>query len=157
LLANQVPLVLVTPRRSPLRDLEGEPGVLGVLNADSSERELTALIEGAEGGKYAVVADDADMLYDTSLDRALEEVAQSGRDGGIGIVVAGATDTLSSQYRGFVVEARRSRQGMILAPQSASDGELFNVRLSIDGGGPVGRGLLIQSGQMTPVQAILDD
>ncbi|APY86973.1 cell division protein FtsK [Streptomyces alfalfae] len=157
LLASQVPLVLVTPRRSPLRDLENEPGVLGVLTADSSERELTALIEGAGGGKYAVVADDADMLYDTSLDRALEEVAQNGRDGGIGIVVAGATDTLNSQYRGFVVEARRSRQGMILAPQSASDGELFNVRLSIDGGGPVGRGLLIQSGQMTPVQAILDD
>ncbi|MFI6091354.1 FtsK/SpoIIIE domain-containing protein [Streptomyces sp. NPDC051218] len=157
LLANQVPLVLVTPRRSPLRVLENEPGVLGVLNADSSERELTELIEGAEGGKFAVVADDADMLYDTSLDRALEEVAQNGRDGGIGIVVAGATDTLSSQYRGFVVEARRSRQGMILAPQSASDGELFNVRLSIDGGGPVGRGLLVRSGQMTPVQAILDD
>ncbi|QIB44232.1 FtsK/SpoIIIE domain-containing protein [Streptomyces aureoverticillatus] len=156
LLANQVPLILVTPRRSPLRSLEDEAGVLGVLTADSSERDLKDLVERADG-KFAVVADDADMLYDGSLDRPLEEVAQNGRDGGIAVIAAGATDTLSSQYRGFVVEARRSRQGMILSPQSASDGEIFNVRVPTgSGGGPVGRGILVRSGQMMPVQAILD-
>ncbi|MFD9885096.1 FtsK/SpoIIIE domain-containing protein [Streptomyces alboflavus] len=156
LLASRTPLILVTPRRSPLRSLEGEDGVLGVLTADSSERDLKELVERADG-KYAVVADDADMLYDGSLDRPLEEVAQNGRDGGIAVVAAGATDTLSSQYRGFVVEARRSRQGLILAPQSASDGELFNVRVPTgSGGGPTGRGILVRGGQMMPVQAILD-
>ncbi|MFD0417424.1 FtsK/SpoIIIE domain-containing protein [Streptomyces sp. NPDC127108] len=156
LLASQVPLILVTPRRSPLRSLEGEAGVLGVLTADSSERDLKDLVERADG-KYAVVADDADMLYDGPLDRPLEEVAQNGRDGGIAVIAAGATDTLSSQYRGFVVEARRSRQGLILAPQSASDGELFNVRVPTgSGGGPTGRGILVRGGQMMPVQAILD-
>ncbi|MVO83855.1 cell division protein FtsK [Streptomyces sp. p1417] len=156
LLANQVPTILVTPRRSPLRSLEEHPGVLGVLTADSTERDLKELVDRTDG-KFAVVADDADMLYDGSLDRPLEEVAQNGRDGGIAIVVAGATDTLSSQYRGFVVEARRSRQGMILSPQSASDGELFNVRVPTgSGGGPVGRGILVRSGLMVPVQAILD-
>lgn len=155
LLRNQVPLVLVTPRRSPLRVLENEPGVLGVLSAESDERDLRELI-GRTDGKYAVVADDADMLYDSDLDRALEEVAQSGRDGGIAVIAAGATDTLNSQYRGFVVEARRSRQGIILSPQTPSDGELFNVRVSTSGGGPVGRGILVRSGQMMPIQAIFD-
>jgi len=157
LLRNQVPLILVTPRRSPLRSLENHESVLGVLNTESSERDLQALVDRADG-RYAIVADDADMLYDSDLDRALEEVAQSGRDGGIGVIAAGATDTLGSQYRGFVVEVRRSRQGVILSPQSASDGELFNVRAPTGGGGgPVGRGLLVQSGQMMPVQAIFDE
>lgn len=157
LLRNQVPLVLVTPRRSPLRSLENEPGVLGVLTAESSERDLKDLIGRTDGGRYAVVVDDADMLYDSDLDRALEEVAQSARDGGVGIVVAGATDTFNSQYRGFVVETRRSRQGLVLAPQSASDGELFNVRMPSSGEGPVGRGVLVRGGQMMPVQALSDE
>ncbi|MFJ5776535.1 FtsK/SpoIIIE domain-containing protein [Streptomyces sp. NPDC093094] len=157
LLRNDVPLVLVTPRRSPLRALEDEPGVLGFLTTDNSERDLKELLQRAEGRPYAVVADDADMLYDTDLDRALEDVAQSARDGGVGLLVAGATDTFNSQYRGFVVETRRSRQGLLLSPQSASDGELFNVRVPTSGEGPVGRGILVRSGQMMPVQAILDE
>ncbi|MFJ8947694.1 FtsK/SpoIIIE domain-containing protein [Streptomyces sp. NPDC102395] len=157
LLRNQVPLILVTPRRSPLRTLENESGVLGVLTSESSERDVKELVGRTHGGRYAVVADDADMLYDTDLDRALQEIAQSGRDGGVGIVAAGATDTFNSQYRGFVVETRRSRQGMILSPQSASDGELFNVRVSTSGEGPVGRGVLVRGGQMMPVQAIFTE
>lgn len=157
LLRNQVPLILVTPRRSPLKLLENHEGVLGVLNTESSEQDVRQLVDRTNG-RFAVVADDADMLYDSDLDRALEEVAQSGRDGGVGLIAAGATDTLGSQYRGFVVELRRSRQGMILSPQSSSDGELFNVRVPTgSGGGPVGRGLLVRSGQMMPVQAVFDE
>ncbi len=155
LLDQQVPLILVTPRRSPLRTLETEPGVLGVLDSESSAKDLAELT-GRTNGTYAVVVDDAEMLYDSELDTALEEVAQSGRDGGIGIIAAGATDTLGSQYRGFGVEVRRSRQGLILSPQSASDGELFNMRLPSPGSGPTGRGLLIRNGQAMPVQALLN-
>ncbi|MFE9406730.1 FtsK/SpoIIIE domain-containing protein [Streptomyces sp. NPDC006530] len=156
LLDAGVPSVLVTPRRSPLRSLENEQGVLGVLDGDSSERDLSELLGRVEG-KYAVVVDDAEMLYDSALDSALQEVVQRGRDGGIAVIVAGETETLASQYRGFVTEARRSRQGMLLAPQSSSDGELFSVRISVGaGGGPTGRGLLIRNGQMTPVQALID-
>ncbi|MFG3134681.1 FtsK/SpoIIIE domain-containing protein [Streptomyces sp. NPDC048211] len=155
LLDQHVPLILVTPRRSPLRTLETEPGVLGVLDSESSAKDLAELT-GRTNGTYAVVVDDAEMLYDSELDTALEEVAQSGRDGGIGIIAAGATDTLGSQYRGFGVEVRRSRQGLILSPQSASDGELFNMRLPSPGSGPTGRGLLIRNGQAMPVQALLN-
>ncbi|MCX4788547.1 FtsK/SpoIIIE domain-containing protein [Streptomyces sp. NBC_01221] len=155
LLDQQVPLILVTPRRSLLRVLETEAGVLGVLDSESSARDLAELTSRANG-TYAVVVDDAEMLYDTELDTALEEVAQSGRDGGIAVIAAGSTDTLSSQYRGFAAEVRRSRQGLVLSPQSASDGELFNMRLPSPGSGPTGRGLLIRNGQAMPVQALLD-
>ncbi|MFJ2516927.1 FtsK/SpoIIIE domain-containing protein [Streptomyces griseoviridis] len=157
LLRSGVPVVLVTPRRSPLRELEGRPGILGVLNADSREDDLTELTDRAPNGTYAVVVDDAELLYDTSLDEALEGVVRKATDGGIGLVVAGSTDSLSSQYRGFAVEARKSRNGLLLTPQSPSDGELFGVRLPANsGGGSAGTGLFVSGGSFMPVQAVLN-
>ncbi|NED80388.1 hypothetical protein G3I76_09850, partial [Streptomyces sp. SID11233] len=71
---------------------------------------------------------------------------------------AGAADTLSSQYRGFVVQARRSRNGLILSPSGAQDGEVFGVRLpSGSGGGPTGRGFFVLGGELSPAQAVLPD
>jgi S-DNA-T family DNA segregation ATPase FtsK/SpoIIIE len=61
---------------------------------------------------------------------------------------------MGSQYRGFLVEARKSRTGLLLSPQGASEGDLFNVRLPRDAaGGPTGRGLLIRGGGITQIQA----
>ncbi|MDX6328547.1 MAG: segregation ATPase FtsK/SpoIIIE, family, partial [Streptomycetaceae bacterium] len=107
LLRGGVPVVLVTPKRSPLREMEGEPGVLGVLQGGASKEELDTLLAGANGGPYAVIVDDAELVYDTPLDSALEEVIRSGMDGDHAIVAAGAADSMTSQYRGFLVEARR--------------------------------------------------
>ncbi|MDT0439289.1 MULTISPECIES: FtsK/SpoIIIE domain-containing protein [Streptomyces] len=156
LLASGVPVVLVTPRRSPLRELEGRPGVLGVLNADSREDDLAELMGKAPDGSCVIVVDDAELLYDTSLDEALEEVVRKAADGGVGVLVAGSTDSLSGQYRGFAVEARKSRNGLLLTPQSPSDGELLGVRLPANsGGGAAGTGLFVTGGSFTPVQAVL--
>ncbi|MGW0361883.1 FtsK/SpoIIIE domain-containing protein [Streptomyces sp. NPDC002990] len=156
LLAAGTPLVLITPRRSPLRDLEGHPGVLGVLNAESREDDLSDLTEQAEGRPYVVVADDAELLYDTRLDEALEALLRKGADGGLGLLTAGTTDALGSQYRGFVVAARKSRNGMLLTPQSTQDGELFGIRLpSNTGGGSAGSALLASGGSFMPVQGVM--
>ena len=155
LTGNGVPVVLITPRRSPLRDLAQEPGVLGVLGADSSAEDLQALTGQAGGQPYVVVVDDAELLYDTPMDAALEETVKSGMDGDHALIAAGSADTMGSQYRGFLVEARRSRSGLLLSPQGASEGDLFNVRLPRDaGGGPTGRGVLIQGGGLLQVQAV---
>ncbi|MFG2939774.1 FtsK/SpoIIIE domain-containing protein [Streptomyces sp. NPDC048282] len=157
LLRAGTPVVLVAPRRSPLRDLEGRDGVLGLLNADHREDDLTELTDKAPNGSYAVVVDDAELLYDTSLDEALESVVRKASDGGIGLVVAGTTDSLSGQYRGFAVETRKSRNGLLLTPQSPSDGELFGVRLPANsGGGTAGSGLFVSGGSFMPVQAVLN-
>ncbi|MDT9690561.1 FtsK/SpoIIIE domain-containing protein [Streptomyces sp. P9(2023)] len=156
LLAAGTPVALVTPRRSPLRDLEGRPGVLGVLNAESREDDLAELLEKAEGRAYVIVADDAELLYDTRLDEALEAELRKGVDGGLGVLAAGTTDSLSSQYRGFVTAARKSRNGLLLAPQSSQDGELFGIRLPANiGGGPTGSGLLVAGGSFRPVQGVM--
>ncbi|MFJ6798514.1 FtsK/SpoIIIE domain-containing protein [Streptomyces sp. NPDC091268] len=156
LLAAGTPVILITPRRSPVRDLEGRPGILGVLNAESREDDLADLVEKAEGRPYAVIADDAELLYDTRLDEALEALLRKGADGGIGLLAAGTTDSLGSQYRGFVTAARKSRNGLLLSPQSSQDGELFGIRLpSNAGAGPTGSGLLVTGGTFKPVQGVM--
>ncbi|MBO8196256.1 cell division protein FtsK [Streptomyces oryzae] len=159
LLRAGVPLVAVTPKRSPLRELEGEPGVLGVVRETTDAAPLQELLDrAAEAGRYAVVVDDAELVYDTPLDSVLETVVRSGVDGGHGLVAAGTTDSLTSQYRGFVREARRARSGLLLSPQNNSEGELFNIRLPrATASGVAGRGLLVLSGEMLPVQAVTDN
>ncbi|GGX36490.1 cell division protein FtsK [Streptomyces malachitofuscus] len=155
LLRSGTPVVLVAPRRSPLRELEGRDGVLGLLNADSREDDLDELVDKASGGSYVVIVDDAELLYDTRLDEALETVVRKGADGGIGLIAAGATDSLSGQYRGFAVEARKSRNGLLLTPQSPSEGELFGIRLpSNNNTSTPGTGLLVTSGTFMPIQAV---
>ncbi|WKX70978.1 FtsK/SpoIIIE domain-containing protein [Streptomyces sp. XD-27] len=157
LLRQGTELILITPRRSPLRDLESAPGVLGMLGADSTDGDLEELTEKAKGN-YVVVIDDAELLYDTPIDEPLEGVIRRGMDGGVGLIAAGAVDTLSSQYRGFAVEARRSRTGFLLSPRGSSDGEVFNLRLpSSIGGGPTGRGLFVHGGEPMQVQAVFPD
>ncbi|NED84380.1 hypothetical protein G3I76_30335, partial [Streptomyces sp. SID11233] len=89
LLRQGTELIVVTPRRSPLRALEGRDGVLAVLDGSASETELKGHVESA-GGAYAILADDAELLYDTPLDEALEELVKDGMDGGIGVIAAGA-------------------------------------------------------------------
>ncbi|UWE07961.1 FtsK/SpoIIIE domain-containing protein [Actinacidiphila bryophytorum] len=154
-LARGVPVVLVTPRRSPLRELAGAEGVLGLLGADASQDDLRELTAKAEGGPYVVVVDDGELIYDTPLDSALEEVVKSGLDGDHALIAAGNADQMGSQYRGFLVEARRSRNGLLLAPQGSTEGDLFNVRLPRDvGGGPTGRGLLVRGGELVQIQAV---
>ncbi|MEN8655910.1 FtsK/SpoIIIE domain-containing protein [Streptomyces sp. 21So2-11] len=157
LLRNGTKAILITPRRSPLRDLAAEQGVLGVLDGESTPDDLEALTATA-GGEFVVLVDDAELIYDTPLDEALEEVIRRGMDGGQAVIAAGAVDTLSSQYRGFVVQARRSRNGLLLSPQGSQDGEMFNIRLpSNSEGGPTGRGLFVRGGEIVPVQAVLPD
>ncbi|MGW7818679.1 FtsK/SpoIIIE domain-containing protein [Streptomyces puniciscabiei] len=157
LLQVGTPLVVVTPRRSPLRDLAGRDGVLGVLGGDSSGYDLEELQDQLDGRPYVIVVDDAELLYDESLDEPLESVIRKGADGGVGLIAAGTTDTLSGQYRGFAVEARKSRNGLLLTPQSPSDGELFSVRLPANSGsGTVGSGLLVTGGTFMPVQTVMN-
>ncbi|WP_432001877.1 FtsK/SpoIIIE domain-containing protein [Streptomyces sioyaensis] len=158
LLRIGTPLVLITPRKSPLRSLESEDGVLGLLQGtEGTEGDLQELVDKAAGRPYVVVVDDSELLYDTSLDEALETVIRNGMDGDHALIAAGTTDALSSQYRGFAVSARKSRNGLLLTPQSAQDGELFNIRLPANSsGGPIGSGLFVAAGGFRPIQCVMD-
>ena len=139
-----LPVVAVTPRPSPLRDL---PGCLTTQDPDA----LQALLGD---GRVALLLDDVELLVDGALGPLLDDVVQHARDRGTFVVAAGTTTRLLTGYRGAVVELRRARSGLLLCPESAADGELLDVRLSRATSPDLrpGRGLLVQAGQVMPLQ-----
>jgi len=157
LLGRSTPLLVITPRRSPLRSLDGADGVIKVLGADTKPEDITAAVDGIE--RFAVLVDDAELLFNGPLSAPLEKLLASGRDGEHGLIIAGSTGDLGRAYSGFIKETLKSRCGIYTAVESPNDGDLFGVRLprNASGGGPVGRGLLIRPGSMTPVQLALVD
>jgi DNA segregation ATPase FtsK/SpoIIIE, S-DNA-T family len=120
---------------------------------DASDPHVAHALD-AHSESFAVLVDDAERVLDTAAANPLERFAREARDRGQLLVVAGTTDELAIGFRGFVVEARRSRCGVLLAPRGTVDGEVFGVRLPRDTSGrpPSGRGLLIEHGAMTPLQ-----
>ena len=141
-------VVAVAPRPSPLR-------ALGHCHTD---RHDAAGLEALLGdGPVAVLVDDAELLVDSPLGAVLERVVREARDRGSLVVAAGTTDDLVTGYRGFAVDLRRSRCGVLLSPQSPADGDLLGVRLSRAVGGEVqpGRGLLARRGRCEPLQVAL--
>ena len=140
-----LPIIAVAPRASPLRKLPD--CLIGT--------EAGAVLEERLGdGRVALLVDDAELLVDSALAPVLERAVRGARDAGTVVLVAGTTDELVTGYRGFVVDLRRARAGILLSPQTAGDGDLLGVRLSRATGGDVrpGRGLLVLRGQVEPLQ-----
>ncbi len=151
LLDSGTPLLVVTPRRSPLRSLDGRPGVIAVLGPGTAPEELTAAI--GDRDEYAVVIDDAELLFNGPLSAPLEKILVSGRDAEHGLIIAGATGDLARAYSGFIKETLKSRCGVLVAVEAPTDGDLFGVRLPRNASlGSLGRGLLVRPGTVTPVQ-----
>jgi S-DNA-T family DNA segregation ATPase FtsK/SpoIIIE len=156
LLAQQTPVLVIAPRRSPLRSLEGKPGVLAVIGAEIDVDYLRATLNPLD--RYVVLVDDAEMLYNAPNSEILERIIVSGRDADHGLVLAGNTRDLSSCYSGFIATARKSRCGVLVAVDTPDDGDLFGVRLPRNAGpGPLGRGLLFRPGRAEPIQLAVDD
>jgi S-DNA-T family DNA segregation ATPase FtsK/SpoIIIE len=156
LLAQQTPVLVIAPRRSPLRSLEGTPGVLAVLGAEIDVDYLRATLNPLD--RYVVLVDDAEMLYNVPNAEILERIIVSGRDAEHGLILAGNTRDLSSCYSGFIATARKSRCGVLVAVDTPDDGDLFGVRLPRNAGpGPLGRGLLFRPGRAEPIQLAVDE
>jgi S-DNA-T family DNA segregation ATPase FtsK/SpoIIIE len=149
------PLVVIAPRPSPLRELDGDVLAL-YTSAERAAAELGELLDEADG-PVAVLVDDAELLAEGPVAGLLQQVVREGRDHDIVLVAAATTDDLMLlRYRGWLAEARRSRCGLLLCPGSSMDGEVFDVKLprSLSGGWPAGRGLLIERGTTAMVQVV---
>jgi S-DNA-T family DNA segregation ATPase FtsK/SpoIIIE len=156
LIAQQTPILLIAPRRSPLRSLEGTPGILAVLGAELDVEYLRATLNPLD--RYVVLVDDAEMLYNAPNSEILERIILSGRDADHGLILAGNTADLGSCYSGFIAAARKSRCGALVAVDTPDDGDLFGVRLPRNAGpGPLGRGLLFRTGRASPIQLAIDE
>jgi DNA segregation ATPase FtsK/SpoIIIE, S-DNA-T family len=139
-------VVVITPRRSPLRALEGRPNVLGVF-ADTAEPDQLRRALAATRGSRLLVVDDFELLGpEHALAVVVEEYLKSIRDSADALLVACGIDEVVSMYRGPTAQLRRSRTGLILSPRAAADGDVFSARLprSIGGVTPTGRGILVR-------------
>lgn len=151
-----LPVLIVAPRPSPLRDLAGLPGVLDVLTGDPADIALR-VSDAAVACPVAIVVDDAELLGAHALTDALEAFTRTARDDGSLLVAAATTeDVLANPYRGWLAAVRRPRSGLLLNPTTHVDGEVFGLRLprSLAGGWPAGRALLVERGDTTLVQLI---
>jgi DNA segregation ATPase FtsK/SpoIIIE, S-DNA-T family len=145
-----VATVVVAPARSPLSALSGEPGVRAVLRADQAD-ELTTLLT-AHRSPLVVVADDAEMLHDSRMDRPLCELVRPHAAPGTALVLAASASEMAGFFRGVTVEARRNRSGLLLGAVGPVEGDLLGVRVGRSGESRAGRGLLVVRGRTQPVQ-----
>ncbi|MFY1575887.1 FtsK/SpoIIIE domain-containing protein [Verrucosispora sp. WMMD703] len=130
LLANGTGLLVVAPRRSPLRDLAGQPGVAAVVtDAGIAAMDFRDLLKSIPEDTGTVVIDDAELLAQSDVDGDLNTLARGAAGNGWGLVVAGNAEALSLGLAGWLTQLKRNRAGLLIAPQSITDGELIGMRI----------------------------
>lgn len=156
-LAAEMAVVVVAPRPSPLRDLDGEPGVVAVLAQDITTEALDAAVEQAGGRRLLVVVDDGEGLRDTPANDFFLRLVRGGLPQAF-LLLGGQADGVAAGLSGWQIEAKKARQGLLLSPQNITDGDLIGVRVprqSIGGPVQVGKGLLhLGDGVLTPVATL---
>lgn len=146
-LAQGIRLVVAAPRPSPLRELDGQEGVLKVFDEDDIEGDdLREAIDSATPEEPIVVlVDDGEVLEDCDAETVFKRIVQRGGERGLGLVIAGDEEDVCSGFSGWQVEMKKGRRGILLSPQDSSAGELIGIRTNRSMvGGPVapGKGLL---------------
>ncbi|MER5469560.1 FtsK/SpoIIIE domain-containing protein [Streptomyces sp. NPDC002685] len=146
-LAQGVRLVVAAPRPSPLRELDGQDGVLKVFDEDDIDGDdLREAIDSATRDEPIVVlVDDGEVLEDCDAQTVFKRIVQRGSERGLGLVIAGDEEDVCSGFSGWQVEMKKGRRGILLSPQDSSAGELIGIRTNRSMvGGPVapGKGLL---------------
>ncbi|MGH3278963.1 MAG: FtsK/SpoIIIE domain-containing protein, partial [Trebonia sp.] len=129
-LAAGTPVVLATPRPSPLRSLDGHEGVLRVFTGDDLDEEEFADALRSAGGRCAVMIDDAEMLKNCDAGGELSRIIALGADSGHALVFGGDADDVCIGFSGWQVDAKRARRGCLTSPQTLPEGDLVGVRLT---------------------------
>ncbi|WP_329133165.1 FtsK/SpoIIIE domain-containing protein [Streptomyces sp. NBC_01476] len=122
-------VVALAPRESPLRGLQGRRGAALITSLSPTEQDINAALEAVGGGPAVLLVDDADLLAMTPADNLLRDIATSGRDRSLGLVVAGPGEALVSPLSSWIGQVRRSRKGLLLSPQTIGEGDILGLRL----------------------------
>ncbi|WP_277959132.1 FtsK/SpoIIIE domain-containing protein [Frigoribacterium faeni] len=130
LTAQRIGVVVVAPRRSPLRALEGLPGVVAVITTRTVEEALLAPFFADADGPRVLVIDDGEHLKDCPAGEWLAEFLRSCPDTGRALVVAGTTGEVLSGWAGWQVDVRNNRCGAVLSPQLPNEGDQVGLRLT---------------------------
>jgi S-DNA-T family DNA segregation ATPase FtsK/SpoIIIE len=115
-----------TPRENALTAMLGQARcVVGVEHEPSA---VVALLRQLGSGALILV-DDAEALREGPMAPVMTAVVQQARDRGLGLVIAGQNQDLGGGFSGWIYEARKGRQGILLSPQEALAGDLFGSRV----------------------------
>jgi S-DNA-T family DNA segregation ATPase FtsK/SpoIIIE len=129
----------------------GEP-VLSVSGRPDRDEELALAL--AKYPEATVLVDDIRVAGSPGDGRSVAVGELLVAWGGRLIIASTASDVLAA-YRGILAVGRTARSGLILGNPAPGDGEVFGVRLSRRPPGLAGRALLVQAGQVSPVQLAL--
>jgi S-DNA-T family DNA segregation ATPase FtsK/SpoIIIE len=129
LLAAHTKLLVITPRESPLRRLGVDPNVTLLATPAPTSPEINAAL-AALGGPCVILVDDLEVVMRSAApDAALREVVATGRDRGVGLACAGSAEAYAQSPGTWIGEVRRVRQGVLINPQSMSEGDYLGTRL----------------------------
>jgi S-DNA-T family DNA segregation ATPase FtsK/SpoIIIE len=121
----------------------------------SRAQEWQAVLDrGAGGGAGAAVAERTVVLVDDAdhLDPAENHLLSRLLEAGAGIVAtAGYSPSLYARCP-LALAARSSGTGILIAPRTPGDGDVFGVRVDVPGRVPPGRGVALVDGRQTDVQ-----
>lgn len=142
-LAHRRDVLVIAPRRSPLRDLDDRR-----LQLFTGAEPIEEIREGISRlrTQHLIVVDDFEVLgADSPVGQLLGETYGAMRDTANAMIIAGGIDELGSVYRGLPSDLKRGRTGLILSPRASNDGDVLNARLprSVGASVPPGRGLLV--------------
>jgi S-DNA-T family DNA segregation ATPase FtsK/SpoIIIE len=130
LLERGTGVLVLAPRRSPLRELAGRPGVAGVLtDADVSIADFRDLLGKVIEPTGAVIVDDAELVLQTDVATDLALLARGAAGDGWALVTGGNAEALANAIGGWAAQARRNRVGLLINPQSMTDGEAIGAKL----------------------------
>ncbi|WP_063797981.1 FtsK/SpoIIIE domain-containing protein [Streptomyces sp. 150FB] len=157
LLDSGAGVIVLAPRRSPLRELEGRAGVAAVItDVEVSLEDFRQVLSNVPEDNAVIVIDDAELFMGAEIDSDLALLARGGAGNGWGVVAAGNAESMSLSLAGWMGQVKRNRTGMLLSPQNLGDGEVIGMRLSrgVVGQAPQpGRGLLhLGDGTLISVQ-----
>ncbi|WP_164545212.1 FtsK/SpoIIIE domain-containing protein [Antribacter gilvus] len=129
LLRGGTELVVLAPRPSTLRDLDGRPGVRAMLTGTELTEDDLAPHLDPDGTPVVLVVDDGGLLQDVPAKAWLRSFLRTAQDHRRGLVLGGDATEVASGFSGWQVDAKKGRRGALLSPQAPLDGDLVGVRL----------------------------
>lgn len=137
LLHQGIPLVIGAPLMSPLRSLAGHPGVRGVITSDAPDVETLRDLLGDEPGPQStggspdvvLMVDDAEIWREIAARDWLRSFVRAAGRFRRAVVLAGNSAEVAMGFSGWQVDVKKNRRGLLLSPQSPTDGDLVGARL----------------------------
>lgn len=117
---------------------------------DPAEFWKSALVQARTGElprAAALLVDDIDHLAAAAL-RDISELHSLGHP----VILTANYSPLLLQRVPLVMDSRAAGKGLLLAPRSTAEGDLFGIRFDIEPNPPAGRGVVISGGSSSPIQ-----